>query len=59
MLCDTEVVTGHTPASVGEIVEWTSILNIAEDNRASYCKALTGRTLFSALYGTYIITLIE
>jgi hypothetical protein len=35
ILCDIEVVAGHAPASVGESVEWTSIVNIAEDNRTS------------------------
>jgi hypothetical protein len=58
ILCD-EVVAGHTPAKVGESVEWSSIVNTAGDNRASYCKALTGKPLFSALYGTYNVTLIE
>jgi hypothetical protein len=44
---------------VGESVEWTSIVNTAEDNGASYCKALTRKPLFSALYGMYNVTLIE
>jgi hypothetical protein len=43
----------------GVRVEWTSIVNTAEDNRASYFKALTGKPLFSALYGTYTVTIIE
>jgi Tfp pilus assembly major pilin PilA len=30
----------------------------AEDNRTSYCKALAGNPLFSALCGTYAVTLI-
>jgi hypothetical protein len=29
----------------------------AEENRANYCKVLSGKTLFSALYGTYTVTL--
>jgi hypothetical protein len=44
---------------VGESVEWTSIVNTAEDNRENYCKALTAKPLFSALYGTYTVTGIE
>jgi hypothetical protein len=59
ILCDTEVVAGHTPASVGESVEWTQIVNTAEANRASYCKVLTGKPLFSALYIIYTVILIE
>jgi hypothetical protein len=59
ILCDIEDVAGHTPVSVEESVEWTSIVNTAEDNRASYCKALTRKPLFSALYGTYTVTFIE
>jgi hypothetical protein len=59
ILCDIEVVAGHIPVSVGESVEWTSIVTTAEDNIASYCKALTGKPLFSALYGTYTVTLIK
>jgi hypothetical protein len=34
-------------------------VNAAEENGASYCKALHEKTLFSALYGTYTITLEE
>jgi hypothetical protein len=32
ILCDIEDVAGYTPASVEEIVEWISIVIIAEDN---------------------------
>jgi hypothetical protein len=35
------------------------IVNTAKDNRVSYGKALTGKSLFSALYGRYTITLID
>jgi hypothetical protein len=45
---------GHAPALVGECVEWTSTVNTA-----SYCKALNGKPIFSALYGTYNVTFIE
>jgi hypothetical protein len=58
ILCAIEVVAGQTPASGwGRKFEWTSIVNTAEDNRASCCKVLTGKALFSALYGTYTVTL--
>jgi hypothetical protein len=58
-LGDIEDVAGHTPASVGESVVWVSTINTAEENGASYCKALRGKVFFSALYGTYTITLDE
>jgi hypothetical protein len=57
---DIEDVAGHTPDSVGESTEWAAIVNSAEKkNGANYCKALNGKTLFSALYGTYTATLHE
>jgi hypothetical protein len=55
--CDIEDVASFTPATIGESAEWTAIVNTAEENRDSYCKALTGKLLFSALYGTYTVTL--
>jgi hypothetical protein len=56
-LCALEDVVGYTPAAVGESEEWTAVVSAAEENRANYCKALTGETLFSALYGTYTVNL--
>jgi hypothetical protein len=58
-LCALEDVAGYTPAAVGESAEWTPVVSAAEENTANYCKALTGKTLLSALYGTYTITLKE
>jgi hypothetical protein len=55
-LCDIEDVVGYTPASVGDSEQWSSIVE-AEDNQINFCKALTGKILFSALYGMYTITL--
>jgi hypothetical protein len=49
----------YTPASVGESEQWSSIVNTAEENRHNFCKALTGKTLFSAVYGTYKFALHE
>jgi hypothetical protein len=34
-------------------------VNTAEDNRQNFCKALGGKTLYSALYGTYTVALQE
>jgi hypothetical protein len=52
VLCTTEDVAGSTPTAVGESEEWTAVVSTTEENLASYCKALSGKTLFSALYGT-------
>jgi hypothetical protein len=59
VLGDIEDVAGHTPASAGESAEWAAIVNAAEENGANYCKALHGKALFSALYGTYAVILHE
>jgi hypothetical protein len=45
--------------SVGHSEEWVSITSSAEQNRENFCKVLRGKTLFSALYGTYTVTLNE
>jgi hypothetical protein len=57
VLCDIENLANSTPISVGESMEWAAIISSAEDNREDYCKVLKGKTLFSALYGTYTVTL--
>jgi hypothetical protein len=59
ILCDIEDVAAYTPASVGESEQWSSIVNTVEENRANFCKALSWKTLYSALYGTYTATLNE
>jgi hypothetical protein len=53
VLCDIEDVAGYTPASVGDSVQWSSIVKATEENRRNFCKALDVKTLYSALYGTY------
>jgi hypothetical protein len=58
-LCDIKNMSGYTSAAVGESAEWTAIVSAAGDNRASYCKALSSKVLFSALYGTYTVALNE
>jgi hypothetical protein len=52
-------VAGYTPTAVGESAEWTTLVSAAKENRANYCKVLAGKTLFSALYGTYTVALHE
>jgi hypothetical protein len=59
VLCDIEDVAECAPPSVGESEEWTDIVNTVEENRVNFCKALHGKTLYSALYGTYSVTLKE
>jgi hypothetical protein len=36
-----------------------AVVSSAEENRANYCKALSGKTYFSALCGTYTVFLHE
>jgi hypothetical protein len=37
----------------------THIVNTVEENHVNFCKALSGKTIYSALYGTYSVTLKE
>jgi hypothetical protein len=57
--CDIEGIAGLTSASVGESKEWAAIVDSEEENHESYFQALRGKPLFSALYGTYTVTLNE
>jgi hypothetical protein len=59
LIRDIEVMARHTPASVGESEQWSSIVSMAEENGQNFCKAFTGKALFSALHGTYTVTLQE
>jgi hypothetical protein len=59
VLGDIEVVAAYTPASVGNSEQRSAIVNSAEENRQNPCKALNGKTLFSALYATYTVALQE
>jgi hypothetical protein len=59
VLGDIEEVVRHIQVSVVESAEWFAIVNAAEENGAIYCKGLHGNPLFSALYGTYTVTLQE
>jgi hypothetical protein len=58
VLCDIENVAGYTPPSEGDSDKWSSIVNAAEDKQ-NFCKGLGGKTLYSALYGTYTVALQE
>jgi hypothetical protein len=52
VICDIEEMARYTPASVGDSEQWSPIVSTVEQNRQNFCKALTGKTLFSALNGT-------
>jgi hypothetical protein len=57
ILCDIEDVACYKPVSVREFADWSSKINTEEESRASYCIALIGKFLYSALYGTYAVIL--
>jgi hypothetical protein len=59
VLCELEDLSSFTPLSVGQSEEWAAITSSAEENRENFCKVLRGKTLFSALYGIYTVTLNE
>jgi hypothetical protein len=54
VLSDTVSLAGCTPAHVGENRAWSSIVESTELDRIAFCKALKGKQLFSALYGTIL-----
>jgi hypothetical protein len=57
VLCNLEDVAGYTPAVIRESAEWAAIVRAAEENQTNFCKALSGKILFSALYGKYTVSL--
>jgi hypothetical protein len=57
VLSDIDALAGCTPATVGSTEEWEAIVMAAEDNREAFSLALQGKPLYSALYGTYTVTL--
>jgi hypothetical protein len=59
VLCEIEDTASFTPGTVGESPEWASIVDSAEENAATFCKALSGKPLFSALHGIYTVALGE
>jgi hypothetical protein len=59
VLCEIEDTASFTPDTVGESPEWVSIVEAAEENAATFCKALSGKPLLSALHGIYSVTLGE
>jgi hypothetical protein len=59
VLCDLEALAGSTPKSVGESEEWAAVIGAAGDNLVRYSVALQGKPLYTALYGSYTVTLNE
>jgi hypothetical protein len=59
ILRDIEDVARRTPAAVGESERWSFNVSTMEENRANICKALSGKTLYSVLYGSYTVTFNE
>jgi len=49
---------GCTPKEIGEVKEWANIVAKAE-SRACLCATLEGETLFSALYGVYMLAFMD
>jgi hypothetical protein len=54
-----EEMARYTPALVGESEQWSSIVSTAKENRQNFYKVLNRENLFSALYGTFTVTLYE
>jgi hypothetical protein len=59
VVCDIEDLSDFTPAPVGPSEEWATIISSAEEGREHDCNSLGGKTLFSALYETYKVTMNE
>jgi hypothetical protein len=59
ILCTIEDLAGFTPAPVGQREEYAVIISSAEESCENSCKSFNGKTLFSALYGTYTVTVNE
>jgi hypothetical protein len=51
--------TRATPAWVVASVNWQKVVNSVKEDRVNLCRAFEGKTLYSALYGTYTVTLHE
>jgi hypothetical protein len=57
ILRDVASLAGCTPKKTGESEEWVSVVHLAEADRVRFCRALEGKSLLTALYGVYSITL--
>jgi hypothetical protein len=59
VLSDIVSLSGCIPTHVGESRAWSSIVESRELDRIAFCKALKGKQLFNALYGTYSVALSD
>jgi hypothetical protein len=59
VLGDIVSLAGCTPSNIGTCSEWSRIVDSAKESRIGLCKCLKGKSLFSALYGTYSVTLSD
>jgi hypothetical protein len=48
---------GCTPASIGESEAWSHIVKGTKVDRTEFCNVLSGKQLFSALYGMLSVAL--
>jgi hypothetical protein len=57
VLGDIVALAGCTPASIGESKAWSDIVKATKGDRTEFCRVLSGKQLFSALYGMYSVAL--
>jgi hypothetical protein len=57
VLGDIVALAGCTPASIGESEAWSHIVKTTKVDMTEFCKVLSGKQLFSALYGMYSVAL--
>jgi hypothetical protein len=57
VLGDIVALAGCTPASIGESEAWCHIVQGTKVDRTEFCKVLSGKQPFSALYGMYSVAL--
>jgi hypothetical protein len=59
VLGDLVSLAGCTPTNVGESEQWVHTVNAAIADKVNLAKILKGKSLYSALYGTYTVALSE
>jgi hypothetical protein len=59
VLGDLVSLAGCTPTNVGESEQWVHTVNAAIADKVSLAKIMKGKSLYSALYGTYTVALSE
>jgi hypothetical protein len=59
VLGDIVSLAGCTPSNIGTCSEWSRTVDSAKESRIGLCNCLKGKRIFSALYGTYSVTLSD